>query len=137
VTATPTEPQTEPQIGFFAKWWAFFRPVEGWEGRYRSYRGGRNVWEVPGKENCPKLTPFPLQWVPHRLELTDDDTPQAHHRGFELTVITCTDSGRVESGTLATLCCRCGVPLHSSRGHQNSPFDAPSCKRCRWIVRLA
>ena len=121
---------------FWLKWVAFFRPLGGWKTRYRQAKMGRNTWEVPGKPFSPKVIPFPVEWLPHRLDLVDGDNSSAHSRGFVFLPGVCVDTGKeVEVGT-AVSCCRCGVTLSPEAAHMFSGFDPPYCKRCKWVIKL-
>jgi len=123
-------------MSFWLKWISFFRPVPGWAKRYRELRGGRNIWPVPGKEGKPKLVPFPIEWFPHRLELTAEDDEEAHARGFVFLPAVCAESGEEAAVGVVVSCCRCGIPLHPREADMVSDFDPPQCKRCRWIIKF-
>jgi hypothetical protein len=121
---------------FWSKWLAFFRPVAGWAQRLREAKAGRNVWEVPGKPEKSKLVPFPIEWMPHRLELTEEDDEAAHIRGFVFLPGTCVDTGKEAAVGDVVSCCRCGVPLHPLASHMIGGMDPPYCRRCRWVIKL-
>jgi hypothetical protein len=118
------------------RWLAFFRPVRGWWERYTAFRRGATVWEIPGKPDKPKAVPFPLEWLPHRLALTAEDSEAAHLRGFAFEEVTCVDSGQKCGGGVAVSCLRCSVPLHPDAAHMFGGFDPPYCKRCKWVIKL-
>ena len=123
-------------LALWLKWSAFFRPVGGWKVRLLEARAGRNTWEVPGKPHCSKVVPFPVQWLPHRLALTDEDTEADHTRGFVFLAGTCVDSGKYAKIGEAVNCCRCGVLLHPTSAHMFAGFDPPYCSRCKWPIKL-
>lgn len=121
-------------IVWMQKWWAFLRPMPGWKERLLAYRGGQTIWEVPGKPECNKVVPWPLEWVPHRVydaseTLTDVDAV----RGFEMTEVTCVDTGKTAKVGDSTCCARCGVPLHPDANRTNG-FKPPACRRCATII---
>ena len=120
----------------FLKWRAFFSPVPDWWERYRAFRSGTNQWEVPGKPDRPKVVPFPVQWIPHRLVLSEADSEAAWARGFEFEEAICADTGKPCGVGLVVACLRCGVPLHPEAAHMFGGFDPPYCKRCKWVIRL-
>lgn len=122
---------------FFRKWAAFFRPVEGWKKRFLLFRGGVHTWEVPGLPEKSKVVPFPVQWIPHRMELTDEDDEASHTRGFVFLDVTCSDSGKDAPAGVGVLCLRCGLPLHPTAAHMVSDFNPPYCRRCKWPLKLA
>lgn len=116
---------------FLYKWFRFFFPVRGWRKRYRAFSRGRNVWEVPGKPDKPKLIPFPLEWLPHRLDNLEGDDER---KGFALVPAVCVDTGlEVQPGD-GVLCLRCGVPLHPSVANIVTTQDPPYCRRCERFV---
>ena len=121
---------------WWLKWFAFFSPVAGWEDRFRRYKSGQHVWGIPGKPDKPKAIPFPLEWIPHRLELTSEDDEAAHARGFAFESVTCVDTGQEAGIGVALSCLRCGVPLHPEAAHMFGGFDPPCCNRCRLVVKL-
>jgi hypothetical protein len=123
-------------MGFFQRWWAFFSPEKGWRDRYLAFRSGKNVWEVPGKPECPKVVPFPVQWIPHRLELLPEDDEAAHVRGFVFTQPVCSATGKTVPLGRGVNCLRCGVALHEARAHMVTSFSPPYCSRCRWPILL-
>ena len=122
---------------FVTRWIAFFRPIPGWKKRILEFKAGRTVWEVPNRPDVPKLVPFPLEWVPHRLELTDDDDEGSHARGWVMLSVTCIDSGEEAGPGVAVSCLRCGVPLHPRQANMIGGFDPPYCARCKWPIKLA
>lgn len=126
---------SEKARNFFRKWYAFFRPVDGWKERYRAYRAGVNTWPVPGKLDKPYVVPFPVEWIPARLELTEQDGPEAHARGFVLLDTTCVDTGNEAPAGVGVCCLRCGVHLHPIAANMYSTFDPPYCRRCKKKVR--
>jgi hypothetical protein len=121
---------------FRMKWFAFFLPLPGWLTRLREAKAGRNAWPVPGKPDKPMVVPFPIEWVPHRLELTGEDNDAAHARGFVFHAATCTDSEEEAAVGVAVSCCRCAVSLHPKAAHMIGGFDPPYCRRCRWVIKL-
>jgi len=58
---------------FLKKWFAFFRPVFGWRQRFLQFKSGSTTWDVPGHPNAPKVVPFPVQWIPHRITGAEDE----------------------------------------------------------------
>ena len=121
---------------FLMKWWAFFHPADGWENRLRQMKSGNHTWEVPGRPELPKLVPFPLAWIPHRTDLTEEDSEAAHARGFEFLTDTCVDTGLVCEPGVVVSCLRCGVSLHPQAASMYGGFDPPCCNRCRLVVKL-
>lgn len=128
--------ELQPAAGFFSRWWAFFRPLRHWKERYQLYLGGQKVWMVPGKPESPSLVPWPLEWIPARLEVTEADSETAQTLGFVLQGAICTDSGKSAQIGQAVRCCRCGVPLHQSHAHMLTSISPPSCSRCTSLVKL-
>jgi len=98
--------------------------------------GAENTWEVPGKPDRPKVVPFPVPWLPHRLELTEADDDADHARGFVFLPGVCVDSGKDCAVGVVVSCCRCGVSLHPAAAHMIAGFDPPYCSRCRWVIKL-
>ena len=123
-------------MSFLKKWLAFFRPVLGWRERLLDYLRGQKAWPIPGKPDKPRVVPFPLEWIPHRSELTEEDDEAAHARGFVFLPITCVDSEQESLPGVAVSCCRCGVGLHPNAAHMIGGFDPPYCKRCKWVIKL-
>ena len=121
---------------FVVKWIAFLRPLPGWKKRILEFRAKKNVWDVPGKPDKPKLVPFPLEWLPHRLELTDEDDEASHARGFVMLSGTCVDTGQECEPGVVVSCLRCGVPLHPTAANMVGGFDPPYCRRCEWPIKL-
>jgi hypothetical protein len=121
---------------FISKWIAFFHPLPGWLLRLREAKAGKNTWEVPGKPDRPKVVPFPVPWLPHRLELTEADDDADHARGFVFLPGVCVDSGKDCAVGVVVSCCRCGVSLHPAAAHMIAGFDPPYCSRCRWVIKL-
>lgn len=123
---------------FFRKWLAFLRPRSGWLAQYRQALAGRNVWEVPNRPECPKLIPWPLDWIPHRLT-TAEDPIDDFSRGWVDKEEVCVDTGKiVSSATMGCRCCRCGVPLHPTVAYPlfgGPGYNAPFCSRC-WYWTL-
>lgn len=122
---------------FLSKWIAFFFPAEGWKERLLSFRGGANGWPIPGKPEKPPIMIFPLEWVPHRLQLTDEDDEVSHTRGFILLSGTCVESGEHYEVGQVLSCLRCGVYLSEGAADSRTVFDPPCCRRCRAIVAFA
>jgi hypothetical protein len=123
-------------LGVLRKWFAFFRPVSGWKERLINFKSGQTTWEIAGNPELPKLIPFPLEWVPHRLELTDEDDEAAHARGFVFLPGTCVDSGKECEPGVVVSCLRCSVPLHPTAANMFGGFDPPYCHRCKWVLKL-
>ena len=125
------------QLSFYLlRWKAFLFPVAGWKQRLREYKAGKTVWEVPGRPTAPKLVPWPIQWIPHRLaESSDLELDQA--RGFIFLPSVCWESRKATVVGEGVLCCRCGIPLHPDYAHMLTGFDPPYCKRCAWPVFFA
>lgn len=125
---------------FFAKWWAFFFPVDGWKGRYRAFCAGQKTWPVPGHPEAPKVVPFPVEWIPHRLYGPGEelDPPDGSpRRGFEfLDEVVCVDTGETVGKGVSVSCLRCGVHLHPSAAGMVGGFDPPKCKRCAPIIKF-
>lgn len=121
---------------FWMKWIAFFWPVPGWKRRLQEAKAGRNVWDVPGKPEKSKVVPWPVEWMPHRLELTEEDDETAHTRGFVFLPGVCVDTGLEAKVGEVVSCCRCRVALHPRAAHMIAGFDPPHCKRCRWVIKL-
>lgn len=119
----------------FRKIGSFFNPVPGWKIRFREFQAGRRVWDVPGRPQCPKVIPFPIEWFPHRLS-QDEDTEEEKARGFVFLDSLCIDTGKEIKPGVATLCLRCGVPLHPDAAHMMGGFDPPYCRRCRWPLLI-
>lgn len=126
----------EKLILFWQKWLAFFRPVPGWRDRLRKFKGGQTVWDVPGKPGKSKVVPFPLEWIPHRLEVTEEDDEATKERGFAMIPVTCIEGGEEAAVGVGVLCLRCGVPLHPRHANMVGGFDPPYCKRCKWPIKL-
>ena len=120
---------------FVDKWWAFFSPVAGWKLRYRQYKAGKTVWDVPGKPEANKLVPWPLEWVPHRMT-QENDLEADQQRGFLFLPATCAETGQEAAVGEAVRCLRCGVDLHPKAANQLNSLTPPVCPRCTWLVRL-
>lgn len=120
--------------GSLRLWKAFLRPVPGWHARYQEYLGGKNTWEVPGRPDVPKVVPFPVQWIPHRL---DNLGPDDQARGFAFEPVVCSSSGKSAPVGTGVCCVRCGVPLHETEARMRNGFDAPKCWRCAPLIRWA
>lgn len=121
---------------FISKWIAFFRPRLGWAEMLREFKAGKNVWNIPGKPDKPQVVPFPIEWMPHRLELTEADDAAAQTRGFVFLPGVCVDSGKEVEIGVAVSCCRCAVTLHPGMAGMIAGFDPPYCSRCKWVIKL-
>ena len=123
-------------MSFLSKWIAFFRPIPGWAQRLRLHKAGQTAWDIPGKPDKPKVVPFPVEWIPHRLELTEEDDASTQARGFAFLPAVCVDSGKEAEIGVGVLCCRCGVELHPAAANMIGGFDPPYCRRCKWVIKL-
>ena len=119
---------------FFFKWKRWFRPIPGWKQRYKAFLGGKNVWDVPGRPDVPKVVPFPVEWIPHRFEGLQSE--EEVKRGFALESVTCVDTGDYAPVGVGVLCIRCGVPLHEKAAGMTNGFDPPKCKRCAPVIAI-
>ena len=119
---------------FFFAWKAFFFPVKGWKAMYLAFRRGQKMWEIPGK---PPVCPYPLEWLPVRTSLTEEDDTASHNRGFAFTRAVCTDTGVECLPGVGVRCLRCGVPLSPEAADAVGPIDPPSCCRCRPVIVFA
>jgi hypothetical protein len=121
-------------ITWLRKWRAFFFPPSEWKERLIAVRRGQTVWEVPGKPECNKVIPWPLDWVPHRLYNGRDDlTDEESARGFALLEASCVDTGQTAAVGQAVHCVRCTVPLHP-HACRTSGFQPPACRRCAFLI---
>jgi hypothetical protein len=121
---------------FFKKWLAFLFPSKGWKQKVIDFRQGKKAWGIEGKPECNPVIPFPLDWVPHTLELKHPEKEEDQKRGFDFLEVTCIDTGLEAKGGIALCCARCGVSIHpDSVGHAG--FDVPACRRCRVLVHMA
>ena len=118
---------------FFLAWRSFFFPAKGWKEMYLAFKRGHMMWEIPGK---PPVCPFPLEWLPVRLALTEGDSEEAHQRGFAFDSAVCTDTGVECLPGVGVRCLRCRVPLSPEAADAVGPIDPPTCARCRPVVRL-
>lgn len=115
-------------MSWWRKWWAWLRPRKGWREDYRRFKGGKNVWPVPGNPEADNIVPFPLYWIPHRLS--------DHPRGFDFLEATCADTGKHLPVGVGVRCLRCQVDLHPSAANMIHGFSAPYCKRCAVLISL-
>lgn len=112
------------------RWRRFFHPIPGWKLRYRQYKAGQTVWAVPGKEDADPVCPWPVQWIPVRLD-------PSLERGFEFLESECSESYRPLPIGVGVCCVRCGIHLHPDRANVVGHFDPPRCSRCAPLVALA
>lgn len=116
------------------KWWAFLRPVPGWKERLLAFRSGQTAWEVPGRPECNKVIPWPVEWIPHRMYAPDEQVSEEQaKRGFALGEAVCVDTGKVGRIGEVACCARCGVTLHPD-ANRTSGFKPPACRRCATLI---
>lgn len=119
-------------MSFWRKWWAWLFPQPEWKKRYRRFKSGCTIWEIPGQPGKRALL-FPVEWVPHRLT---DLSAREEEAGFAIEDVICCDSGKSAPRGVGVLCLRCGVPLHPDAAGMVAPLDPPRCKRCAPLLLL-
>lgn len=118
---------------FINRWWSFLFPVTGWKERYRAYKHGQLTWEVPGRPDVNKVTPWPVEWLPHRLDNLEDKWQKL---GFQPIESTCVETGAKLAPGIGVRCVRCGVSLSPKAAHMRTLHDPPHCRRCSFIIAL-
>lgn len=114
---------------FLRLWWAWLHPVSGWRLRYRRFKAGQTVWPVPGAPQADPVCPWPVEWIPHRLDPSDP-------RGFVFLDSTCAETGVPIRVGVGCRCLRCGIDLHPNVANQVSHFDPPRCRRCNVLLAV-